>query len=141
MKQKQLDEIKLLENEISQVRQNQSKLINDLRSDFFIEKTEHKRTTDQRIAKIVKVANREAKECLAKNTFMIKNENQTLRNTLFGLLDQTKILTENKERLEREKVNLLHEIKYAEDLKKVRSTQQKRVIEKLFPNNDYLDDY
>ncbi len=135
MKQKQLDEIKCLENEINLVRQEQSKLINDLRAEFFDEKTEHKRTTEQRIAKIVRVANREAKECLTKNTYMIKHENQNLRATLFDLIEQTKILTQNKQKLENQKSDLLHEIKYAEDLKKVRSTQQKRVIEKLFPHD------
>lgn len=61
LKQKQLDEIKDLEGEIAKVRQEQVMLINGLRSDFFQEKSDHKRTTDQRIAKIVKVANREAK--------------------------------------------------------------------------------
>lgn len=133
LKQKQLDEIKELENDISKVRMEQAKLINGLRSEFFQEKSEHKKTTDQRIAKIVKVANREAKECLSKNTHMIKNENQRLRAHLFGLIEQTNAIQENKEKLERQKNDLLHEIRYAEDLKKVRSTQQKRVIEKLYP--------
>ena len=61
LKQKQLDEIKELESDISMVRLDQSKLINGLRSEFFQEKAEHKRSTDQRIAKIIKVANREAR--------------------------------------------------------------------------------
>lgn len=135
LKQKQLDEIKELETEISKVRQEQAMLINGLRSDFFQEKSDHKRTTEQRIAKIVKVANREAKDCLNKNTVMIKRENQKLRAMLFGLIEQTKAIQDNKEKLERQKGDLLHEIKYAEDLKKVRSTQQKRVIEKLFPHD------
>lgn len=66
---------------------------------------------------------------------MIKRENQRLRAVLFGLIEQTKAIQDNKEKLERQKSDLLHEIKYAEDLKKVRSTQQKRVIEKLYPND------
>jgi hypothetical protein len=45
-------------------------------------------------------------------------------------------MTENKNKLEEQKLDLLNEIRYAEDLKKIRSTQQKRVIEKLFPNLD-----
>lgn len=135
LKQKQLDEIKALEDEISMVRTEQAKMIGSLREEFFQEKSEHKRSTDNRIAKIVKVANREAKDCLNKNTQMIKRENQRLRAELFGLIEQTDAIQENKEKLERQKAELLREIRYAEDLKKVRSTQQKRVIEKLFPDN------
>ncbi len=141
LKQKQLDEIKELETEISKVRLEQSKLINGLRAEFFQEKAEHKKSTDQRIAKIVKVANREARECLNKNTIMIKMENQKLRSELFGLIEQTNAIQKNKEKLEAQKADLLHEIKYAEDLKKVRSTQQKRVIERLFPNLNSQDDF
>lgn len=134
LKQKQLDEIKELETEISKVRQEQTKLINSMREQFLQEKAEHKRSTDQRIAKIVKVANREARDCLNKNTIMIRNENQDLRSELFGLIDETNAIQASKKRLEKQKNDLLHEIKYAEDLKKVRSTQQKRVIERLFPD-------
>lgn len=141
LKQKQLDEIKELETEISLVRLEQAKLINGLRSEFFQEKADHKKSTDQRIAKIVRVANREARECLNKNTIMIRQENQKLRSELFGLIETTNAIQQNKEKLESQKHDLLHEIRYAEDLKKVRSTQQKRVIERLFPNINADDDY
>ena len=80
LKQKQLDEIKELETEISKVRQEQAMLINGLRSDFFQEKSDHKRTTEQRIAKIVKVANREAKGIFTLN-FHIRKRKQLSKNS------------------------------------------------------------
>jgi hypothetical protein len=124
-----------LENEITNVRREQTRLISDLKAKFLQEKSEHKKTADERIQAIVKIANREARDCLSENTFKIKEENQMLRSELFELIKVTKELTLNKHRLDEQRANLLIEIKYAEDLKKVRSTQQKRVVEKLFNNN------
>lgn len=138
MKQRQLEEIEQLENEIVEVRREQTKIISELRADFLKEKTEHKKDADSRIAAVVKVANREARDCLSENTYKIKIENQNLRHELFELIETTKNLNSHKEKLEKQKNELLTEIKYAEDLKKVRSTQQQRVVEKLYPNqHDY----
>ena len=72
---------------------------------------------------------------MSENTYKIKLENQKLRAELFDLIQATKDLNIHKEKLDKQKADLLYEIKYAEDLKKVRSTQQKRVLEKLYPNN------
>lgn len=135
MKQNQLDEIELLEKEIIEVRREQTKIISELRAEFLKEKSEHKRDADNRIAAIVKAANKEARSCLTENTFKIKLENQQLRTELLQLIQQTKDLNNHKEKLEKQKSELLNEIKYADDLKKVRSTQQQRVIEKLFPED------
>ena len=124
-----------MEREIVSIRQEQTKIITDLRSEFIKEKTNYKREAENRIAAIVKAANREARDCLSENTYKIKVENQKLRSELFDLIQSTKDLNVHKEKLEKQKADLLYEIKYAEDLKKVRSTQQKRVLEKLYPND------
>ncbi len=124
-----------MEREIVSIRQEQTKIITDLRSEFIKEKTNYKREAENRIAAIVKAANREARDCLSENTYKIKVENQKLRSELFDLIQATKDLNVHKEKLEKQKADLLYEIKYAEDLKKVRSTQQKRVLEKLYPND------
>ena len=134
LKQKQLNEIAALEKEITDVRHDKTKIISELRSEFLKEKAEHKKESENRISAIVKAANREARDCLTENTFKIKIENQKLRAELFDLIQMTKELNKEKEKLENQKNDLMYEIKYAEDLKKVRSTQQKRVIEKMFPN-------
>jgi len=134
LKQTQLDEIESLEREIVSIRQEQTKIITDLRSEFIKEKTNYKREAENRISAIVKAANREARDCLSENTFKIKVENQKLRSELFDLIQATKDLNVHKEKLEKQKADLLYEIKYADDLKKVRSTQQRRVLEKLYPN-------
>lgn len=136
MKKNQLDEIKNLEREITHVRTEQTRVISDLRAEFLKEKQDHKKEADTKIAQIIKVANREARNCLSENTMKIKSENAKLRSELFELIRQTKLITEHKNKLEQQKTDLINEIRYAEDLKKIRSTQQKRVIEKLFPNLD-----
>jgi hypothetical protein len=79
LKQTQLDEIESLEREIVSIRQEQTKIITDLRSEFIKEKTNYKREAENRISAIVKAANREARDCLSENTFKIKVENQKLR--------------------------------------------------------------
>jgi hypothetical protein len=136
LKQNQLDEIRKLEKEIINVRNDQTKIVSELRTEFIKDKADHKKEADQKIATIIKVANREARNCLAENTIKIKTENANLRSELFELIRQTKIMTENKSKLESQKADLINEIRYAEDLKKIRSTQQKRVIERLFPDLD-----
>ena len=133
-------EIELLEREIVEVRSEQTKIINDLRSEFLKEKSDHKKESETRIESIVKAANREARACLNENTLRIKMENQKLRSELLALIKQSKLLNEHKEKLEKQKSELMNEIKYAEDLKKIRSTRQTRVVKKLFPNGfDYED--
>ena len=116
------------------MRRQQTKIINELRTEFLKEKADHKKDSETRIETIVKAANREARSCLNENTLRIKLENQKLRTELLGLIHQSKVLTQHKEKLEKQKGELMAEIKYAEDLKKLRSTQQTRVIKKLFPN-------
>ena len=117
------------------MRQDQTKIISELRSEFLKEKATYKKEAESRISAIVKAANKEARECLSENTYKIKVENQRLRSELFDLIQATKELNIHKEKLDKQKADLLYEIKYAEDLKKVRSTQQKRVLEKLYPND------
>jgi hypothetical protein len=136
LKRRQLDEIELLENEIVEVRKEQTKIISELRGEFLKEKAEHKREADNRIAAVVKAANREARECLSENTLKIKTENQKLRAELLALIETSKDLNKHKNRLEKQREELLNEIKYAEDLKKVRSTRQTRVVDKLFAHSD-----
>ena len=131
LKQNQLEEIEALKDEIVKARSVQTKLISDLRNKLVSEKNEHKRDADTRIAAIVKTANREARECLNQNTFEIKVQNTQLRKELLELINQTKEYNNHKEKLETQKSELLKEIKYAEDLIKVRSTQQTKVIQKL----------
>lgn len=95
----------------------------------------HERDANQRITAIVKTANREARDCLNENTLKIKEENHKLRTELLKLINETKDFSKHKEKLVAQKEDLLKELKYAEDLKKLRSTQQKRVMEKLFPDD------
>jgi hypothetical protein len=126
----------LLEKEIQEVRLEQTTVISELRSQFLREKNEYKREADDRIVSIVRAANREARECLNENTYQIKVENQKLRGDIFELIKLTKDLNKHKERLEKQKEDLINEIKYTEDLKKVRSTQQQRVLEKMFGDSN-----
>jgi hypothetical protein len=118
------------------VRLEQTSVITELRSQFLRENAEHKREADNRIVSIVRAANREARECLNENTYRIKVENQRLRGDIFELIKLTKELNVNKEKLEKQKEQLVNEINYTEDLKKVRSTQQQRVLEKMFGNSE-----
>jgi hypothetical protein len=131
LKQRQNEEIDLLEKEIEEVRSEQTSIISELRAVFLREKMDFKRESDNRIMSIVKAANREARECLSENTYKIKVENQKLRSEIFELIKLTKELNKNKEKLEKQKEDLINEIRYTEDLKKLRSTQQQRVLEKL----------
>lgn len=141
LKQSQQDEIAQLENNIIEVRKEQTKVISKLRSEFIKEKFEHKREADHKIATIVKAANKEARECLSENTLKIKQENQRLRSELLELINTTKDLKAHKQNLEKKKLDLLKEINYAEDLKKVRSTQQDRmIIANLAKRNEELYD-
>jgi chromosome segregation ATPase len=135
LKERQTNEIDLLEKEISEARQDQTAVITELRTQFLREKNEFKRDADNRIVSIVRAANREARECLNENTYRIKVENQKLRGDIFELIQMTKDLSEHKAKLEKQKEELINEIKYTEDLKKVRSTQQQRVLEKMFANS------
>jgi hypothetical protein len=135
LKQSQLDEIAALEKEIIEVRREQTKIISELRSEFLKEKSDHKKEADARIAAIVKAANKEARECLTENTMKIKMTNQGLRKELLELIENSKILNEQKQKLEKQKGELFNEIRYAEDLKKVRTNQQKKIIDKLTSND------
>lgn len=134
-----MEEIELLEKEIIEVRKEQTKIISDLRAEFLKEKNEHKKEADNRIMAIVKAANKEARECLTENTLKIKLENQKLRGDLLELIERSKELTKHKEKMEKQRDELLSEIRYAEDLKKVRSTRQNHVVEKLFQEQDEDD--
>ena len=98
------------------------------------EKAEHKKEAESRITAIVKAANKEARECLTENTLKIKMENQRLRAELLELIQKSKELNKHKEKMEKQREELINEIKYAEDLKKLRSTRQQRVVERLFPD-------
>lgn len=97
LKQNQLDEIKNLEKEITSVRNEQTRMVAELRTDFLKEKADQKKEADYKIATIIKVANREAKSCLSENTAKIKSENANLRAELFEVgvyfLFKTKDLT------------------------------------------------
>jgi argininosuccinate lyase len=106
-----------------------------LRSEYLRENIEHKREAENRIASIVKVANREARDCLSENTNNIKMENQKLRAELLELIQITKDLNKHKEKLNQQKEELSSEIKYAEDLTKIRSTRQQRFISRILPNS------
>lgn len=132
LKNRQLEEIDQLEKQIVEVRKEQTKVISELRSEFLKEKTEHRKEAENRINAIVKAANKEARECLTENTLKIKLENQRLRGELLELIQNSKDLTGLKQKMEKQREELLGEIKYAEDLKKIRSTRQQRVVEKLF---------
>lgn len=134
-----MEEIEFLEKEIIEVRKEQTKIISDLRAEFLKEKNEHKKEADNRIMAIVKAANKEARECLTENTLKIKLENQKLRGDLLELIERSKELTKHKEKMEKQRDELLSEIRYAEDLKKVRSTRQNHVVEKLFQEQDEDD--
>jgi hypothetical protein len=65
----------------------------------------------------------------------IKMTNQRLRKELLELIENSKILNEQKQKLEKQKGELFNEIRYAEDLKKVRTNQQKKIIDKLTSND------
>lgn len=133
LKESQNQEIALLEREIVERRQEQTSVITELRSQFLREKNTYKKDADQRVVQIVRLANKEARDCLNENTYKIKVENQKLRGDIFELIKLTKELYKNKERLEKQREDLLNEIRYTEDLKKLSSTQQQRFIEKLYP--------
>jgi hypothetical protein len=135
LKQSQLDEIEMLEKDIVEVRKDQTKIISKLRSEFIKEKFDHKKEADQKIATIIRAANKEARECLSENTLKIKQENQRLRAELLELINITKDLKAHKEKLDRQKADLIKEINYAEDLKKIRNTQQNKIISKLMDEN------
>ena len=136
LKAAQLEEIRLLEEQMNQLRGEQTKTISDLKSQFLKEKADFKREADLKINSVIKVANKEARQCLSENTYKIKYDNQRLRKELLEFIQYTKALQAHKTKLENQKHEILREISYAEDLKKLRTTQQEKVISKLFANKE-----
>jgi hypothetical protein len=120
---------------MNQLRTEQTKTINELKSQFLKEKADFKRESDFKIQSVIKVANKEARQCLSENTYKIKFDNQKLRKDLLDLIQYTKALHAHKHKLERQKQEINQEISYSEDLKKLRTTQQDKVISKLFGSN------
>ena len=59
-----------------------------------------------------------------------------LKPTKLIFIQYTKALQAHKTKLENQKHEILREISYAEDLKKLRTTQQEKVISKLFANKE-----
>jgi hypothetical protein len=135
LKIQQTDEIRAIETETEKLRVEHSKAISELKSKFLKEKADLKREADAKIQSVIKAANREAKECLSENTFKIKYENQKLRNELLNLIQHTKELYAHKVELEKQKSEVLREIAYAEDLKKLRTNQQDQVMKKMSKAN------
>ena len=121
---------------MNQLRSEQTKTIQELKTQFLKEKAEFKRDADIKINSVIKVANKEARQCLSENTHKIKIENQKLRKELLEFIQYTKALQAHKAKLEKQKHEIIHEISYAEDLKKLRTTQQENVMSKLFGNKD-----
>lgn len=117
---------------MNQLRNEQAKAISQLKSQFLKEKAEFKREADAKIHTVIKAANREARQCLSENTYKIKFENQKLRKELLELIQFTKALNQQKDQLLRQREQIVQEISYAEDLKKLRTTQQDKVLNKLF---------
>lgn len=140
LKIQQTDEIQSLEDEIKKLRAQQQKEISDLKAEFIMEKEKTKEEAEKRIQEVIRAANSEARECLTENTRKIKMDNQQLRKDLLTLLQNTKALTAHRAELEKQRNEILKEISYAEDLKKLRTNRQEQVIQKLFSKNQY-DDY
>jgi hypothetical protein len=132
LKIQQTDEIQSLEDEIKKLRAKQQKEISDLKAEFIVKKEISKQEAEKRIQEVIRAANSEARECLTENTRKIKMDNQQLRKDLLQLLQNTKALTTHKTELEKQRNEILKEISYAEDLKRLRTNRQEQVIKKLF---------
>lgn len=64
--------------------------------------------------------------CLNEHTTKIKLENRRLRHTLLNLIRKSRALNEQKVELEEQRKILHREKQYAEDLKIIRRTQQRK---------------
>ena len=69
--------------------------------------------------------------CLTDHTNSIKLENRALRRELLELIKTTRAYQAHKRELEEQRKQLLREQQYANDLKKLRSTRQHKVLNKF----------
>ncbi|XP_052687716.1 coiled-coil domain-containing protein 166-like [Crassostrea angulata] len=124
----QLDKIKELEKEVMVMRSKHSDTIQQLKSTFLAEKREYQQDSESRITALEKLANKEASQCLSDHTNRIKLENRRLRRELQELIHMTRVYQAHQRDLEEQRKQLLREQQYADDLKKLRSTRQHKVL-------------
>jgi len=124
LQKEQESEIARLEKEVMDMRAKHSEAVRNLKAKFIDEKCSFQKTSDEKLSKLTKEANLEARQCLQDHTWRIKEENRTLRKELLGLIQQTRVLYQHKLQLEEQHKILSREKQYANSLQSIRSKRQ-----------------
>jgi len=136
----QLGKIRDLERQVMQMRAHHTERIQQMKSDFLREKKDYQHDSDFRIQSLEKKANKEAVQCLTDHTNKIKLENRGLRHELLQLIKTTRALNEHQSVLEDQKKQLLREQNYANDLKTLRDSRQKKSFKPLEMGEETLEE-
>lgn len=128
LQKEQLDRIKELERKVMQKRAQHSEAMTELKTKFLNEKRSFQTDAETKISAMAKEANKEAFFCLNEHTLGIKQENRELRHRLLTLIRQTKSLHSHRRHLVEQQRQLTREKQYADDLKKLHSARQHKVL-------------
>eukprot|EP00795_Rhopilema_esculentum_P009033 gene9033-16676_t len=129
LQKEQESEIARLEKEVHDMRATHSDAVQKLKAKFIAEKCAFQKTSDEKINKLTKEANLEARQCLQDHTWRIKDENRALRKELLGLIQDTRVLYQHKKQLEEQHKILSREKQYADKLHDFRYERQEALYE------------
>ncbi|CAF0858982.1 unnamed protein product [Rotaria sordida] len=120
IQEQQNNEIKRLQNEITQIRSQHVSGISRMKLTHAEELQQQRTIENAKIEEIRQQADQEAEQFLYDQTLNIQNENVELRKALQDMLKRTQLLNDLKQRLEEEQLHLINRIKLTADLRKIR---------------------
>ncbi|CAF1039012.1 unnamed protein product [Adineta steineri] len=133
IQEQQNNEIKRLQEEITQIRGKHVRGISQMRLTFEKELQQQRMDEGAKVQAIRRQADEEAEQFLYDRSIAIQNENLELRKSLQGYLKRIHALNESKQHLEEEQINLIRQLKLATDLKRIRINKAPPTINKT-PN-------
>uniref|UniRef100_H3B5N6 Coiled-coil domain containing 166 n=1 Tax=Latimeria chalumnae TaxID=7897 RepID=H3B5N6_LATCH len=125
---RQLGRIQELEKEVMSMKAEHSENLQKIKAAFVQEKTEYEKESQRQVQALAKEALKEAARCLVEHTGQVKGENRHLRQELLHLIRRSHVLRTHHLELEEQHRQLLREYEYSEDLKRLRTTRQHKVL-------------
>ncbi|XP_043919914.1 coiled-coil domain-containing protein 166-like [Protopterus annectens] len=131
----QLSQIKDLEKEVIKMRVQHADNLQKIKSNFLHDKTYFEQDSQQKVLALAKEAHKEAIRCLFEHTEKVRSDNRQLRQELLGLIQKSRALREHQMKLEEQHQQLLRELQYSQDLVKLRTTRQHKILHSLVFSN------
>ncbi|XP_036407635.1 coiled-coil domain-containing protein 166 [Megalops cyprinoides] len=123
LQKQQLERIEQLQEEVLVTHGEHSQAIQTLRTSCLNQKQKYEAKARQKVHSVAQAANREAWQCLIAHTQEVFRENQRLREELQQLIQRANVLHDHQDMLHEQREQLLMEMEYAKDQRKMRAAQ------------------